>query len=248
LQELEERAKALAQRTDELARSNRELEQFAHVASHDLQEPLRAVSGFCQLLKKRYEGKLDPEANEFIAHAVDGADRMRTLINDLLAYSGIRTHGNDLALVDSSEAFDRAVANLRAAIQENDAKITQSNLPVLRADQPQLVQLLQNLIGNAIKFRGEQPPRVHVEATQRGSEWLFSVRDNGIGIEPQYSERVFSIFQRLHTRTKYPGTGIGLAICKKIVERHGGHIWIDPTVASGSLFLFTIPIKDSEQQ
>lgn len=247
LKQLKERAETLAQRTDELARSNRELEEFARAASHDLQEPLRAVSGFCQLLKSRYGGKLDAQADEFIDFAVDGAHRMQTLINDLLEYSRVGSRGGEFEPIDASSAFDKAMTNLHSAIRESGAKLTHSALPVLTADRMQLVQLFQNLVGNAIKFRGEQTPEVHVEAVRQADHWLFSVRDNGIGIDPRYAQRVFVIFQRLHTRTNYPGTGVGLAICKKIVERHGGRIWVEPRSDHGSVFQFTIPIKHGDE-
>nr|ACS68544.1 sensory transduction histidine kinase [uncultured bacterium FLS18] len=247
LRQLEERAAALAERTEELARSNRELQEFAHAASHDLQEPLRAVSGFCQLLRDRYSGKLDVQADEFIGFAVDGAHRMQKLINDLLAYSRVGAQGDASEPTDSSAIFDQAVTNLHAAIQESGAKVTQTGLPIVTADPSQLIQLLQNLIGNAIKFRGERTPEIHVEASRKVDDWLFSVRDNGIGIEPRHAERVFLIFQRLHAQTKFPGTGVGLAICKKIVERHGGRIWIEPRSEDGTVVLFTIPTKDGDQ-
>jgi light-regulated signal transduction histidine kinase (bacteriophytochrome) len=247
LMQLEERAEALAERTEELARSNRELQEFAHAASHDLQEPLRAVSGFCQLLRDRYSGKLDAQADEFIGFAVDGAHRMQKLINDLLAYSRVGARGDEFEPTDASVIFDQAVTNLHAAIQENGAKVTQTGLPIVTADPSQLSQLLQNLIGNAIKFRGERIPEIHVEASRKADDWLFSVRDNGIGIEPRHAERVFLIFQRLHARTEYPGTGVGLAICKKIVESHGGRIWIEPRSEDGTIVLFTIPTKDGDQ-
>jgi light-regulated signal transduction histidine kinase (bacteriophytochrome) len=237
---------ALIQRTKELERSNAELQQFAYVASHDLQEPLRAVANFTQLLAERYAPQLDDDAREFIAFAVDGAVRMQALIHDLLAYSRVGTRSRVLGPVDCNEALGRAVSNLRISIAENAALVSHEELPVIQADATQLVQLFQNLIGNGIKFRGVNPPRVHVSTVRQADNWTFSVRDNGIGIEAQYAERIFEIFQRLHRREEYPGTGIGLAVCKKIVERHGGKIGVQSEPGKGSTFFFSIPAAGKE--
>ncbi|OYW31261.1 MAG: hypothetical protein B7Z47_01575 [Chthoniobacter sp. 12-60-6] len=227
----------------ELARSNAELEQFAYVATHDLQEPLRAVASCVQLLQKRYEGRLDARAVEFITHAVDGTMRMQTLINDLLAYSRISTHAQAFASTECTKVLAAALANLSIATAESGAVITSDGLPMVMGDATQLTQLFQNLIGNAIKFRAERPALIHIGAVLKEDEWWFTVADNGIGMEPQYFERVFQVFQRLHTRRAYQGTGIGLAICKKVVERHGGRIWVESQPGQGSTFCFTIPAK-----
>jgi signal transduction histidine kinase len=231
---------ALAQRVQELARSNADLEQFAYVASHDLKEPLRAVSGCVGLLKRHYEGNLDERAGEYMAHVVDGAARMESLIDGLLAYSRVGARGGEFEAVECAQVLGRALQNLAAPLQETGAVVTQDSLPAVHGDAPQLVSLFQNLIGNSLKFRQEAPPRIHVGAERDGAHWHFSVRDNGIGIAPQYFERIFRLFCRLHTRIEYPGTGIGLALCKKIVERHGGRIWVESVPGEGATFYFSL--------
>ncbi len=232
---------ALKQSAADLARSNADLEQFAYVASHDLQEPLRAVSGCLQLLQQRCQGQLEARADELITHAVDGSSRMHHLIGDLLAYARVNTRGKDLEPTDCGTTLKEALANLATAIQESGAVVTHGALPIVAADRMQLRQVFQNLIGNAIKYRGERPPEVHIDVEHHTGEYQFTVRDNGIGIDPQYFERIFGIFQRLHTRTEYPGTGIGLALCRKIIERHGGRIWVASQLGNGATFCFTIP-------
>ena len=234
------KATELEAATAELRRSNAELEQFAYVASHDLQEPLRMVASYCQLLQRRYSGKLDKDADEFIGFAVEGAERMRQLVNDLLTYSRVGTKGKPFVEVAMEQVLDHALANLAVAIEEAGARVTHDRLPVVFGDPVQLGQLLQNLIGNAVKFRGDSPPEIHLGAGREDGRWLIWVRDNGIGIEPQYIDRIFLIFQRLHTRQQYPGTGIGLAVCKKIVERHDGRIWVESEPGRGSRFCFTL--------
>jgi PAS domain S-box-containing protein len=238
---LEQMVEELTSAVTNLERSNQDLEQFAYVASHDLQEPLRMISSYTQLLARRYQGKLDQDADDFIGYTVDGASRMQQLINDLLAFSRVGTRGKPLGPVSSQAALDLALENLQAAIEENQAQVTQDALPVVLADDLQLMQLFQNLVGNAIKFHSEKPPRIHVGVAAGEKEWVFAVQDNGIGIDPQYFERIFIIFQRLNKRDQFPGTGIGLAICKKIVQRHGGRIWADSKPGQGSTFYFTLP-------
>jgi PAS domain S-box-containing protein len=232
---------ALREAHEELKRSNAELEQFAYVASHDLQEPLRMVSSYTQLLLRRFGERFDGDSREFMGYIVDGAARMKQLIEDLLAYSRVGTRGKDFREIPVEEALGRAVSNLRAAIQETSAAVSWDPLPTVLADDTQLTQLFQNLIGNALKFRSSSVPRIHVFVANNEPAWHFMVRDNGIGIEPQYFERIFMVFQRLHNKADYPGTGIGLAICKKVVERHGGRIWVESRPGDGSAFHFTLP-------
>jgi light-regulated signal transduction histidine kinase (bacteriophytochrome) len=231
----------LLQATRELARSNAELEQFAYVASHDLQEPLRTVQSYLQLLQRRYGEQLDTDAGEFIQFTVDAAGRMRQLIADLLAYARVAADAAPAQPTDCNQLLDRVRTALTAAIAESRAQITSTDLPTVPADARQLGQLLQNLIANALKFRADRPPRIHVSAERAGDQWQFAVADNGIGIDPQYADKVFAIFQRLHGAARYPGTGIGLALCKKIVERHGGRIWVDSVPGEGATFRFTLP-------
>lgn len=248
-QEMAVRQKAeivLAQRSQELARSNAELEQMAYVASHDLQEPLRMVASYLQLLEQRYGGRLDADAHEFIEFAVDGAKRMQALIDDLLSYSRVGTKAKPLQATDCDAVMKMALQSLRMAIEESGAQIQCAPLPKVKGDAAQLAQLFQNLLANAIKFRGEQTPRIEVRVAPEEEFWRFEVQDNGIGIAPEYFERIFVMFQRLHNRSKYPGTGIGLAICKKIVERHGGRIWVESAPGPGVVFKFTLPKETGE--
>jgi signal transduction histidine kinase len=237
----------LQAQTLELNRSNAELEQFAYVASHDLQEPLRKVASFCQALERRYHGQLDERADQYIEFAVDGAKRMQVLINDLLAFSRVGRSGRALELVDLNEALDEARASLAQALEDAGASVLTEPLPSVRGERALLVSLFQNLIGNAIKFRSTEPPVVRISATAEETErqWQFSCTDNGIGVDPEYAERIFVIFQRLHTKETYPGTGIGLAMCRKIVEYHGGRMWLDPSHTVGAQFLFTLPIAQT---
>jgi light-regulated signal transduction histidine kinase (bacteriophytochrome) len=236
-----EAERALARYADELARSNAELQQFAYIASHDLQEPLRKVKSFTQLLAEHYGGQLDEKADKYINYIVDGASRMQTLITDLLTYSRVSTKGNPFEPTSCDDVLDRAIDNLEFSIKETSATIVRDPLPTVMADAVQLVQLFQNLIGNAIKFHGETVPRINISAQRQNAEWVFSVKDNGIGFDPQHAERIFAIFQRLHARDEYPGTGIGLAVCKRIIERHGGRIWAESAPGQGSTFRFTLP-------
>jgi len=228
----------------ELQHSNRELEQFAYVASHDLQEPLRTIIGMVQLLQRKYKDNLDARAEQYIDFTVEAATHMQSLINDLLDYSRLGRRGLPLGEVNLNEILDLALNGLNTLIETNQAVITYDRLPTVTAERSQMIRLFQNLISNAIKFRGKHIPEIHIAARAVDARWEFSVRDNGIGIEPQYFERIFSIFQRLHTRAEYSGTGIGLSICKKIVENHGGRMWVESEPGNGSVFYFTLASKE----
>jgi light-regulated signal transduction histidine kinase (bacteriophytochrome) len=241
-----ERTAELDMLIEELKRSNKELQQFAYVSSHDLQEPLRTIASFTQLMERRYKGQLDSDADEFMDYIVDAAKRMQQLINDLLEYSRVATRGEELRQVNTEEVLDKVLYSLKSSIDENKAEIRVDPLPTVMADKGQLILLFQNLISNAIKFRKEdEPPRIHISCIndEEKGEYLFSVSDSGIGMELQYFDRIFTIFQHLHTMDEYEGTGIGLSIAKRIVERHGGRIWVESSLGKGSTFYFTIPIR-----
>jgi PAS domain S-box-containing protein len=238
---------ALRQSVAELERSNVDLAQFAYVASHDLQEPLRMISSYVQLLARRYKGRLDADADDFIGYAVDGATRMQTLINDLLTYSRASARSKAFEATDCVLVLEQTLVNLKEQIRENSVVVTHDPLPTVMANGSQLAHLFSNLIENAIKFHGDEPPRVHISAKRKGDAWEVLVADNGIGIEPQYFDRIFKVFQRLHRKNEYPGTGIGLALCKKIVERHGGRIWIESKPGEGTTFFFTIPAAGGDE-
>ena len=233
---------AQARYTTMLRRSNEELQRFAYVASHDLQEPLRMIVSYLQIIENRYTDKLDSDAREFIGFAVDGARRMKALITALLEYSRVDGGEKDFEEFDAQLALDKALANLIFQIEDSGAIITSDAMPRIKADMTQITQLFQNLIGNAIKFQSGRVPQIHIGVERKKDEWQFMVRDNGIGVAPEYLERIFIIFQRLHRKAEYPGTGIGLAICKKVVERHGGRIWVESVVDKGTAFYFTLPI------
>jgi signal transduction histidine kinase len=238
----------LREQAEELHRSNRDLEQFAYVASHDLQEPLRKVTSFCQMLERRYKGQLDERADQYIAFAVDGAQRMQLLINDLLAFSRVGRLSDGFAEVAMDDVLAEALRNLSTTLEEAGAVVTADPLPTVHGERRLLVQLLQNLLANAVKFRGPDPPRVRVEARRDGDRWELAVSDNGIGVDPRYAERIFVIFQRLHAKSEYEGTGIGLALCKKIVEYHGGSIWLDQGDGVGATFRWTLPVDAPPQE
>lgn len=234
---------ASKQYAEELRRSNAELEQFAYVASHDLQEPLRMITSYLQLIEQRFIGQLDSDAREFIGFAVDGAARMKSLIIDLLTYSRVQRAKIEFSPVSMESVLNQVKSNLHVTISECQAEITHGSLPEITANEAQMIQLMQNLVGNALKFRREMPPKIHISAEKGKSEWTFAVRDNGIGLDEEYKDRIFVIFQRLHGRDQHPGTGIGLAVCKKIVERHNGRIWVESKLGEGATFYFTLPIK-----
>ncbi|MEV0229946.1 ATP-binding protein [Nonomuraea sp. NPDC050786] len=238
-----------ADQAEELRRSNGELEQFAYVASHDLQEPLRKVASFTQMLEQRYGSQLDDRAKQYMHYSVDGAKRMQLLINDLLDFSRVGRITGEKSVVESGAALDTALENLSATIEDTEATVTRDELPKVRGNRLQLTQLFQNLIENAVKFRSEAAPRVHIGVRRSGDMWEFSCADNGIGVEPKYADRIFLIFQRLHPRDVYPGTGIGLALCRKIVEYHGGQLWLDGTAESqGATFRWTLPAAGDDDE
>lgn len=238
----------LRETTNELARSNADLKQFAYAASHDLQEPLRTIAGFVKLLEKRYKGRLDADADDYISYTVEGVRRMQALIKDLLEYSLIETKNGGMKPADVTKIVEHSVSNLRRLLDESGAVVTHDNLPTVTADETQLVSLFQNLIDNAVKFRSSDTPRIDISAERKRDGWVFYVKDNGIGIDPRHAERIFVIFQRLHGMQEYHGTGIGLAICKKIVERHGGRLWVNSEPGKGSTFCFTIPAAEAPVQ
>ncbi len=249
--DITERKKAdevLKLKLEELARSNEELEQFAYVSSHDLQEPLWMITGYLQLLQRRYQGELDYKADKYINCAVEGAFRMQNLINDLLEFSRVTTITREPEFTDSEFILNQVLSNLKLFIIENKATVSYGSLPKIMADSIQLVQVFQNLIINGIKFHGEKAPKIHISAEKKANEWLFSVQDNGIGIDPRCFKKIFEIFKRLHKREEYPGTGIGLAICKKIIEKQGGRIWVESELSKGSTFYFTLPINPIKVQ
>ncbi len=242
--EVRERTAELVKANEELARSNADLKDFAHVVSHDLKGPLHTIQGFAKLLARRYEGKIDAKADEFIRSIIDGTVRMEDLIRDLLEYSQLGIKAERAAPADCSLIVEKVIGNLKASVEENHAVLTHDAMPTIIADPSQMTSLFQNLIDNAIKFHGKERPRIHISAERKGEEWVFSVRDNGIGIDSEDPEKIFGMFQRLHSSAAYPGTGIGLATCRKIVESHGGKIWVDSEPGKGSIFYFTIPYKE----
>jgi signal transduction histidine kinase len=249
LRTVRETKRILGEQAMELARSNTDLQQFAYAASHDLREPLRMVRSYLGLIRKRLEGRVDNEISEFMAFAIDGAERMERMIHDLLEYSRIGSRGQPPAMVNMEQVMTEVSANLKMAIHEAEAKVSHDSLPTLFADHAQMVRLLQNLVANAIKYRRpEVAPEVHLEVTHEGTSWVFSVNDNGIGIDPKDHGRLFVIFQRLHPRGEYEGTGIGLAQCRRIVERHGGRIWVESEAGKGSRFRFSLPVLEDGKQ
>ncbi len=243
--QLQEANAVLEQRSQDLARSNAELEQFAYAVSHDLQEPLRMISSYLALLKRRYVDNLDEKGLEFIAYAVDGAQRMQEMIHALLTYARVDTRGSPFEPIEGQEILERVLMNLTVAIEESEAVVTHDDLPTVAVDATQFAQVFQNLISNALKFRGTEQPHVHISAVQEHDMWIFSVQDDGIGIDPEFHEEIFRVFRRLHTQQEYPGTGIGLATCKKIIERHGGRIWVESQNEQGATFYFTVPMESA---
>ena len=245
-EELIRKNEELLKVTEDLKRSNNDLERFAYVASHDLQEPLRMVTSFAQLLAKQYKGRLGPDADEYIGFMIEGATRMSALINDLLDYSRVHSRVTPFEPVDVDDAIDKVISNLKVRIAERGAEVSRGEMPVVLADRIQIIRLIQNLVSNAIKFcPKERNPEIRIDALRDGAQWIFSVRDNGIGINRKYADKIFEIFKRLHTREEYPGTGIGLAICRRIVERHGGKIWVECGEGNGSTFSFTLPVYEA---
>jgi PAS domain S-box-containing protein len=243
--QLAEQAQQLGRANEALERSNLELKQFAYIASHDLQSPLRNISGFVQLLRSEYEGRLGERADDWIRRTVQSIQSMQTLIHDLLAYSRVDSQFRPLRTVAMRDVYNDAISMLETSIRDAGAELTCDELPTVVGDRAQLVQVLQNLIGNALTYHGDRPPSVQVFARHGGDEWVFCVRDNGIGIEPKYHERIFEVFQRLHDQRRYPGTGIGLAVCRRVVQRHGGKIWVESEPGSGSTFCFSIPQRNA---
>lgn len=248
LDDIEEARKELQASGEALEQSNLELQQFAYVASHDLQTPLRAVAGFAQLLQSQYQGQLDENADKYIDTIVSSCERMKTMINDLLDYSRIESRTKPFQQVSMLDIFHDASMILRAAVKETAGTLTHGELPAVMGDKAQLSQLLVNLIGNGLKYHGEEPPHVHVDAEENSEDWTISVRDNGIGIDPQFHERIFEIFRRLHTHEEYKGTGIGLAVCRRIVKKHNGRLWLTSKPGEGTTFFFTIPRIEIEHQ
>ena len=246
-QDTEEARQRLDRANEALEQSNIELQQFAYIASHDLQSPLRAIAGFAQLLQNEYQGQLDETADDYIERIVKGSKRMQELISDLLAYSRVESRAAPFEPISLNETFDDALTLLQSSIEDAGGEVTRDELPTVRGDGSQLSQLLQNLIGNGIKYHGDRPPRLHVSAERNGNDWTIAVRDNGIGIATEHYERIFEIFRRLHTQLAYPGTGIGLAVCRRIVSRHGGRIWLESAAGEGTTFYFTIAAAGSEE-
>jgi len=235
----------LRRQTEELRRSNEDLQQFAYAVSHDLQEPLRAVGVYSQLLIDHYQRENSEEVQDFVRYITDGVERMQILITDLLQYARVETQTKAAALTDCTQILERVLQDLQLSIEDANAHITHDPLPTVWADGRRLTQVFRNLLSNALKFHGAQPPRIHVSVIQKDGEWQFHIQDNGIGIDPKFAERIFLIFQRLHARQEYPGTGIGLALCKKIVEQHGGRIWVESRVGEGATFIFTLPVEQN---